>query len=142
MPDKTQGALTQVLVAQYRSLAMYLQSAAPWAHPGDDRAASTLSHIVADQTALCARIADYIIDRFGRLETGDFPMEFTGLNDCSLDYMVRELISSEKGIITAIESSLGALVLDSAALALGEESLGAARGHLESLQELLPQPVK
>jgi hypothetical protein len=135
-------ALTRLLVVQYRSLAMYLHDAAPWTHPGDERAAHTLSHIVADQQTLSTRIADFMIDRYGRIDSGEFPLEFTGLNDCSLDYMVLKLIAAQKQTIATIEHSVRELRQDRAAMALAEESLGAARGHLESLEELLPQPVK
>ncbi len=95
----------------------------------------TLGHIVADQRGLCTRIADFLIDRYGRIDTGEYPLEFTGLNDCWLDYLLLELIAAEKQISCVIERSVHALQDDRAALALAEESLGAARGHLESLEE-------
>jgi hypothetical protein len=56
--------------------------------------------------------------------------------------LLLELIAAEKQIIAVIQRSAAALQHDRAALALAEESLGAARGHLESLEELAPQPVK
>jgi hypothetical protein len=143
MPQpSSQEALTRLLAVQYRSLAMYLHDASPWTHSGDERAVQALKHIVADQKALCTRIADFMIDRFGRIETGEFPLEFTGLNDCGLDYLVFELIASEKQIIAVIQRCIRVLTHDRAALALAEESLGLARGHLESLEESLPQPAK
>jgi len=143
MPHRnSQEALTRVLAVQFRSLAMYLHDAVPWTHAGDERAVETLKHVVGDQRALCTRIGDFLIDRYGRMETGEYPLAFTGLNDCSLDYLLLELIAAEKQIIAVIERSVQALQRDPAALALAEESLGAARGHLESLEEALPQPVK
>src|SRR5271163_541112 len=143
MPQpSSQEALTRLLAVQYRSLAMYLHDAAPWTHPGDEHALETLRHIVSDQRALSTRIADFMIDRYGRIETGEYPLEFTGLNDCGLDYLVLELIAAEKQIISIIQQSIRMLTNDRAAMALAEESLGAARGHLESLEELAPQPAK
>lgn len=140
--DASRDALTRLLVVQHRSLAMYLRDAAPWTPPGEEQATETLEHIAADQRTMSGRIVDFLIDRYGRVDTGEYPLEFTGLNDCAMEYMVRELIAAQKQTIGVIEGCVRDLARDPAALVLAEESLGAARGHLESLEELSPRPAK
>lgn len=140
--DPTRDALTRLLVVQYRSLVMYLRDACPWSPWGEERAAETLEHIAADQRTLCARIADFLVEHYGRVDTGEYPLEFTGLNDCAMGYMLRELIAAQKQTISVIERCVADLTRNPAALALAEESLGAARGHLEALEELQPKSAK
>lgn len=141
-PDATRNALTRLLVVQYRSLATYLCDASPWTPWGEEHTVDTLQHIASDQRTLCARIADFLVEHHGRVDTGEYPLEFTGLNDCGMDYMLRELIAAQKQTIAVIERCVAELTRNPAALALAEESLGAARGHLESLEELQPKSAK
>lgn len=138
-PMQTQALLNRLLATQYRSLAMYLIYASPWTSQGDERAQATLQHMVDDQKSLSSRIAEYIQQHHGNVELGDFPMEFTGVNDCSLDFLVRKLIELQQATIREIESIVSALAADPRARSLAEETLGAARGHLENLEELVRQ---
>jgi len=137
----TQNALTRLFVTQFRSLPTYLVDADPWFHIGDERAMDTLRHMVADQKAMCGRIADYIVEHGGRVETGEYPMSFTSLNDLSLDYMMRRLAQTQQQDIASLEAAAaelkldGGLKLDRGAQALADESVGAARAHLEALRE-------
>jgi hypothetical protein len=129
-------ALSRLLAIEFRSLAMYLSDAAPWWHRGDEKAVATLGHVVADQRAMATRIAEHIMDVHGRVDQGKFPMSFTGLNDCGLDYLIGQLIERGKKDIVAIEACVGQLNDDPRGRALAEEALGAAKGHLESFEEL------
>ena len=141
MPQaRTHQLLNRLLATQYRSLPMYLVHASPWAHRGDEQALATLQHIVDDQKNLATRIAEYIQQQHGNVDPGDFPMEFTGLNDCSIDYLVRKLTDDQRGVIREIEGIAAQLIADPRARALAEEALGAARGHLDNLEEFAKQP--
>ncbi len=139
------AALNHLFITLYRSLPMYLTYAVPWTHHGDERIVETLRHIVADQKAVCARIAQYLHDQQAPLNTGDYSMGFTDLHDLSLDYLVSRLIRCQQQDIAAIASSVQDLSSVPAARTLAEEALGAARAHLESLEELAaaakPAPV-
>lgn len=137
---RTHELLNRLLATQHRSLPMYLIYAAPWTNGGDEGAQAALQHIVDDQKSFSTRIAEYIQQHHGNVELGDFPMEFTGLNDCSLDFLIRKLIERERAAIREIESIVAGLADDPRARSLAEETLGAARGHLENLEELTKRP--
>ena len=139
MPDPL-DVLNRLFVVVYRSLPMYLADAQPWTHPGDDQASRVLGAIVTDARHYAGRIAELILRQRGRVEMGEFPMEFTDLNLLSLDYLLQELVRCQKGDIAAIERCVAELAGDREARALAEEVLGNARGHLESLAELRKRP--
>ncbi|HEY2893162.1 MAG TPA: hypothetical protein VGJ16_03085 [Pirellulales bacterium] len=136
----TYHALNQLLTVLYRSLPMYLDYACPWTHRGDEKALATLRNIVADQKQLSTRVAQAVM-AIGPTEIGEFPIEFLDMHDLSLDFLIKKLIEYQKQDIAALEKCAGQLVTDRKAAALAEEALGAARGHLESLEELASQPA-
>jgi hypothetical protein len=131
-PIDVLGRLFRVL---YRSLPTYLAGADPWTHPGDEPAAKVLADIVADQRLYAGRIAEAILQKRGRVDNGDFPMEFTELNMLSFDYLLTEMARRQKQDIAAIERCVADLAGDLELQVLAEEVLGNARGHLESLHE-------
>lgn len=131
--------LSRVLATQTHSLPRYLQYAAPWLHQGDERASAVLQLVSADQQRLAERIADYLLAHFGRVDSGEFPMEFTSMHDLSLDYLMQHLTDYQRTVIRRLEQCAQALSADSAAQALAQEALGAAKGHLESIEEVVGQ---
>jgi hypothetical protein len=133
-PIDVLGRLFRIL---NRSLPMYLAGADPWRHPGDEPAAKALADIVADQRLYSGRIAEAILLERGRIDQGDYPMEFTELNMLSFDYLVTEMTRRQKLDIAAIERCVADLAGNLQHQVLAEEVLGNARGHLESLQELV-----
>jgi hypothetical protein len=135
------AALVRLLDILHRSLPMYLSDAVPWTHPGDERAKKVLSHIVNDYRMYCGRIVNLLLERRQLLDFGDYPMGFTDTHDLSLDYLIGEMIYYQKQDIAAIDQCVADLKFDTAARTLAEETLGNARGHLESLQELLKRPA-
>jgi hypothetical protein len=133
---RTTVALNRLFITIYRSLPMYLTYAAPWCHRGDERIEETLRHLVADHKAICARIAEYLQEQQAPLNTGDYPMGFTDLHDLSLDYLVSRMIRCQQQDIAVIANCVQELKAVPTARTLAEESLGAARAHLESLEQL------
>lgn len=134
--------LNRVLTILYRSLPMYLADAVPWTHRGDDKSLATLERIVADEKSLATRIAQYIIEHHGPVEMGEYPLDFPDNHDLGLDYLIVKLVLSQKHDIEKLERCVSELHHDREAGALAEEALGAARGHLESLEELGAQLAK
>ena len=132
--------LGRLFVRLYRSLPMYLAEAEPWTHPGDEQAERVFAAIVADARFFCQRIAQRILQLRGRLDLGEFPMEFTDLNLLSLDYLLTELVRWQKADILAMEKLSAELADGSEDRALADEVLGNWRGHLQSLEELLRRP--
>ena len=137
----TYHALNRLLTILYRSLPMYLTFACPWTRRGDEKAVAVLRNVVEDQKQLAARVAEYIM-RVGPVEMGEYPADFPDTHDLALDYLVVKLIQCQKNDVQAIEECVAQLTDDRKAAALAEEALGAARGHLESLEELVAHPAR
>jgi hypothetical protein len=133
--------LNRLVAILSRSLPMYLSDARPWTQSADDQAAQTLKRIVDDQRRDINRLAELILDRYGRVDTGHWPMEYTDLNLLSLDYLLRELARQQQQTIAQIEGCVALLSQDRPARELAEEILGSEKAHLEALQELVRQPV-
>ncbi len=136
------AALNRLLTIVYRSFPMYLADACPWIHDGDARAKQLLDHIVADYRMYSQRISDLLMERRRMTGYGEFPMAFTDTHDLSLDYLLNEMAYYQKQDIAAIQRCVADLAGDPEARALAEEVLGNARGHLESLEELLASERK
>jgi hypothetical protein len=139
--DASIDVLNRLLATLHRSLPMYLSDATPWTPPGDERATQTLARIVEDQRRDINRLAELILQRSGRVETGRWPMEYTDLNFLSLDYLLRELVRYQQQLIAQIERCVALLSSDRHARELAEEVLGSEKAHLEALEELTREPA-
>jgi hypothetical protein len=129
-------ALNRLLTVIERSLPLYLSYTTPWTRAGDEKATAALKHIVADQQQLAGRIADVILEK-GPIDLGEYPIGFYDLHDLSLEYLLTKLVEFQKKSVAQLERLLPELQEDRVAAALGEEALGASRGHLETLEELV-----
>lgn len=136
--DKTDvlAILNRLLVLHHRSLPAYLGWAQPWRKPGQQRAHETLQQIVQDQARTVDRLGSMILQGRGELEYGEFPIQFTGLNDLSFDYLLGRMITHQREMIAEINDLVSQLACDPLAQALAQECLGQAKAHLESLEEL------
>jgi hypothetical protein len=137
-PEVSLDVMNRLLAILYRSLPMYLHDAQPWEGKGDERAAAVLSLIVEEQRKLAERVAEYILDHGGQPDPGDYPVEFSDANwhFVSLDYLLRPLVEHQRVDVERIARCVAELHDDRAARVLAEETLGAAKAHLESLEEL------
>ena len=127
----------RAFATQYRSLPMYLVYAAPYTGRGSEPALAALRHIVADQEQMAQRIGDLLVQNFGRIESVGFPMEYTALHDLALEYLVKRTVAAQGRDIRTLEGCVVDAAEDAAARSLCEEALGAARAHLDSLEELV-----
>jgi hypothetical protein len=128
--------LNELLVHHYRSLPMFLTEASPWTHRGDEKATDVVMDIVADQKATCQRLAALVEQRGGVVDVGEYPMDFLELHFLSLDYMLQLLVQHQRNEVAWIQRCSERLWNDPPAQAVAKEALGAARGHLQSLEEL------
>jgi hypothetical protein len=129
------NALNRLLTILERSLPMYLSYAAPWTRQGDEKAVRALEYIVDEQERLAARVAELVLE-LGPVNVGEYPFEFYDMHDLSLDYLLSRLVEFQKKDVAAIERTVDELQSDRRAAAAAEEALGAARGQLETLEEL------
>ena len=133
--------LNRLLAIHNRSLPVYLSDAAPWTHQGDEQAALAIQQITAAHRAMVDRIGDFLIERDGMAETGEFPPQYEGWHDLSLDFLLVRLVQAQEQNVTAIAQCVEQLTGDPMAKALAQEALGEAKGHLESLEEMVKQPM-
>ena len=134
---RTADILNRLVVIHYRSLPMYLADASPWTHRGDEDACEVLAQIASDQATVVDRLGQMILDEGDSVELGEFPMDFTGQHDLSLDYLLNSLVTYQQTDIVSIEECVQQLDHDPMARAIAQETLGEAKGHLELLQELV-----
>lgn len=133
--------LMQLLLHHYRSLPIFLTEAVPWTHRGDERATSVLLDIVAGQRDLSNRIAAELEQRGWPLDMGEYPMDFLDLHFLSLDFLLQRLVENQQREVDAIARLSAEVDEDPVAHDLAQEALGAAKGYLESLTELMPDVV-
>ena len=133
--------LMQLLLHHYRSLPIFLTEAVPWTHRGDEQATSVLLDIVAGQRDLSNRIAAELEQRGWPLDMGEYPMDFLDLHFLSLDFLLQRLVENQQREVDAIARLSAEVNEDPVAHDLAQEALGAAKGYLESLTELMPDVV-
>ena len=133
----TIDVLNQLLALHGSSLPMYLTSAPPHRQKGDEKAWEAIRHIVEDQQLMVDKIAAYIESAGGTPDMGEFSMDFTGMHDLSVDYILQSVLSSQQVDVEAIEEISGQLPQGSQGKTLAQEALGAAKAHVQSLEEWL-----
>lgn len=132
------AALNRLLAIVGRSFPQYLQYSRPYIPPGRDNAVETLESIAADQNVLADRISQLLVDAEAPIRSGEFPMEFTDMHDLEIDYLVSMAIAYQEQDVASVGQLVDQLLGSPAAKALAEETLGMAKGHLDSLRELTP----
>jgi hypothetical protein len=133
--------LAQLLGIVAKSFPQYLRYSRPYVPPGRENVLETLQAIANDQDVLADRISHMITEAGAPLRTGEFPMEYTDTHDLGIDYQIDSAIEYQRQDIESIEHLIGKLAPFPAAKSLAEEALGMAKGHLESLDELVEQPA-
>lgn len=138
-PD-TITVLNRVLGILRQSFPQYLRYARPYIPPSATAAWQTLVDVAAAQDALAERVGEQVMAAGARPSSGEFPIEFTDTHDLGVDYLIREAIGCQQQDIADLETCANAPGLSPAAQSLVAEALGLAKGHLESLRELKPEP--
>ena len=129
-------ALNRLLTVLERSLPTYLCYAMPWTRKQDEKALEAVRRIAEDQQRLARQAADVVLEA-GPVNLGEYPIEFLDMHDLSLQFLLKKLAEYQKRDIAVIARTVEELRGDRRAYALAEEALGAARGHLETLEELI-----
>lgn len=136
---RTIEILNQLIALSYRSLPMYLRYASPWRSDRTEPVWRTVEYMLIDQEALVARAAALVQELDGRIDTGEFPMEFTGMHDLALDFLLRRLIHYQRRDVerlAQLAQQAASGEVDRRARDLVQEALGSARAHLEALEAL------
>jgi hypothetical protein len=128
--------LNELLVIHSCSLPSYLGSWKPWARQGDQQSLRVLRNMSAEHSRMADRIARVITRYGGYPDRGSFPMLFTDMHDLSTDYIVRNVREFQKRDLRRIEEIAESLAAYPDAHAVAQECLGAAKAHLDLLNEL------
>ena len=134
---ETIDVLNRLYATHNRSLPIYLSLATPYAPVNSEKASAALRHVVEDQKLMVDRLGEMILDLGGDLEPGEYPMVYTSLHDLEIDYIIGQVILQLKRYIVIFADCADQLNLVPMAKALAEEALGAAKGHLDSLEEVV-----
>lgn len=136
-PTNVTSVLNRLLTTLYRSLPIYVQGAHPWVPPDRRPALELLKRIAGDQQMYAQRVADAILHEGGRMELGQFPLEFAAFHDLGIDFLVKKAAESQRRQVEIVEECASALNGVPRLRSLAEEILGNARGHLETLEETM-----
>jgi hypothetical protein len=137
----TNAVLNRLLVLHHRSLPTFLSYARPWDLPPEADSEEALRLIVADHQRTVDRLAELIEGVGGTVSKGEFPLRYTALHDLSFAYLIRCAVQYEQQLLQEIEEAAQALPEAALARAVVEEILGQAKGHLESLRDLIAIPA-
>jgi hypothetical protein len=129
-------ALNQLLHLLMRGLPAYAAEVNPWTQPGRRPLGKALANLAADRRLFANRTNRAILDRGVYPDPGAFPLEYTGLNDASIEYLAHEIIDSLNVDIEILQE-ISAQLRDVPELhALAEEILGNTIGHAEILEKM------
>jgi hypothetical protein len=129
--------LNQLLQLLCRGLSAYAVEVNPWMRPGRESLLRALANLADDRRLFAARTAQAILDRGGHPHNGSFPLEYTGLNDVSIEYLAGELIDSLQVDVEILEAISAQLTDIPELRALSDEILGNTIAHAEILEKTL-----
>jgi len=135
----TAQLLNRLLAIVGRSFPQYLQYSRPYVPSGRDELTEAIDSIVSDQNTIGQRISQILLDAHAPLRTGEFPMDYTDKHDLGIEYLIEIAAEFQQQDIASIGQIVEQLQTAPAAKALAEETLGMAKGHLDSLQELISE---
>ncbi|WDI39804.1 hypothetical protein [Bremerella sp. P1] len=135
LPAKQFELLNQVAALHHRSLPTYLTYARPWVRSGSEANAAIIEDIAADHHDLVQRILRVLEADDRPVMLGDFPMNYTDLNDLSLDFILQELMHYERRLLKTLEEIASWMDRDQSSYLLVNMAIGMAMGHLENLAE-------
>jgi len=131
--------LNRLLAIVGRSFPQYLRYSRPYVPPGRESLVEAIEALVDDQNGMVERLSQMLSESQTSPRFGQFSMEYTDLHDLDIDYLLGVAVKYQQQDITSIAAIAEQLQLAPAAQSLAEETLGMAKGHLDSLRELLPQ---
>ncbi|RCS47719.1 hypothetical protein DTL42_14475 [Bremerella cremea] len=136
LPDNQHQLLNRLAALHHRSLPTYLTYAKPWIPVGQEDDAHVIDDIAADHHELVERVLQVLEKDDRPIHLGDFPMDYTDLNDLSLSYILNELKIYERKLLATLEEMALWADKDGPAFRLVQRATGLAVGHLQNLEEM------
>jgi len=142
-PDTTHTdqleALGKLLRLLSRSLPMYFKDARPWTPAGHEQTADVLDRLASDQARYAQLVAEAITARDGRADPGCFPLEYSALNDVSLQHALQHACQQQRDTVQGIARCREQLASDPELQQLAEEIFRNALEHLQILERAVAQ---
>lgn len=108
--------LNEILVGTSRSLLQYVGECWPWTEKRDDRERATVAGAVYRQREGVQQLADLLRDRNWPTDFGAYPTAYTDLHFVELDYLLPQIVASEKALSGDLERAVERCFSDPAAV--------------------------
>ena len=125
--------LNQMLRLLCRGLPAYMIEMNPWMQPEHEPLSNALTNLADDRRLYAKRTAQAVSAHGGYPDPGPFPLEYTGLNDVSMEYLTQELIVSLQVDMEILEAISAQLADNPELFSLAEEIMGNTKAHAEIL---------
>lgn len=132
----TIGLLNRLFRIVHRSLPVYLAQAQPWPGPEGEKAQELLARMAADHRALAQRIAAAIRQEGGVVDFGRFPIEFTGMHDVAVDFILRKVHERLEHKVHMMSRCVDDLAGAPSLQPIAEDTLRITLEHLAAIREM------
>lgn len=136
LPDDQHQLLNRIAALHHRSLPTYLTYAKPWVPTGKEDEALVIDDIAADHHDLAERVLRELEKDDRPVHLGDFPMDYTDLNDLSLSFILNEIRIYERNLLATLEELVQWADKDGPVYRLANIAIGMTVGHLQNLEEM------
>ncbi|MFQ5731426.1 MAG: hypothetical protein ACE5KM_05660 [Planctomycetaceae bacterium] len=129
------AALNTLLIDLGRSLLQYSSEAWPWTAAEAQQRRAQIEELVARQSALVGRIAEFLEDRDWAVEFGAYP-DYSDLHFVSIDFLLSHLAMNAEDLVTEAESTRALFTGDADGAPLLQGVVNEQRQIAAALREL------
>jgi hypothetical protein len=141
---QAEALLRDIVSRESRSLLLYMGDAFPWTASCDEPTLTALRALVKTESAAIIALGRYLVRRrVPPAPLSSYPSHFTSYNFIALDYLLRQLVETQRSSITALERDLPKIT-DADAKEQVAKLLDIKRRHLTQLEALAaphPEPA-
>lgn len=141
MKPEIVNLLNRLLAILCKSFPQYLRWSRPFVPAGRGEVMEAIGSIADDQDRLADRVSRMIDEAGYPARDGEFPMEFTDMHDLGIDFLINAAVAYQEQDVETISKLVDRLQTAPAGKAIAEEALGMAKGHLDTLRELVAAPT-
>ncbi|MAT71115.1 MAG: hypothetical protein CMJ58_16500 [Planctomycetaceae bacterium] len=141
MKPEIVNLLNRLLAILCKSFPQYLRWSRPFVPAGRGEVMEAIGSIADDQDRLADRVSRMIDEAGYPPRDGEFPMEFTDMHDLGIDFLINAAVAYQEQDVETISKLVDRLQTAPAGKAIAEEALGMAKGHLDTLRELVAAPA-
>lgn len=97
--------LNDLVVEIGRSFLQYVGENSPWTLTKDAERRQVLTGLVKQQSQSVARLVELLDSDGHTIEFGSYPTEYTDKQFLSLDYLQRDMLENQKGVVDLLRST-------------------------------------